>query len=198
MKSVLLELLVEVLKDLPCEVKEYGVVVSDDVNVLEIITGIRRLLNTDRGMSVRSRFAIGDFYNKITKRKGLRKEVVEAITGEFGGKTYQLIRTYGWVANKWPIDLRNDEKPWVWWIRNEHGAPDKDALEYETPLEVLKIEHRDQGIVVHCATKGSRKFIIHIPTGDMPAAQRDEDALDKFFNGASLVNEEPAPYDAVT
>lgn len=176
MKTSLCQMLEGSMKDLPVEVKEYGMIVGEKISIVEIITGIRRLLNVERGMSVRARFSIGDLYNRIAKNKGLRKEVVQAISGEFGGKTYQLIRTYGWVAAKWEQEQRNDDKPWGWWVSNKPGEPERTTDNYETPLDVVTREQREQGEVLHCVAKNGRKFVIHM-RNDVPiTAHRDSRA----------------------
>src|SRR4051812_36588578 len=99
-KSDALGLFEKALGSQPVMVREFGLTMNYGASEKEITTSIRNLLNSEQSVTVRARFMMGDLYNQIHKQKGLRKWLSEMVEAEFGLKTYQMLRTYGWVANK--------------------------------------------------------------------------------------------------
>lgn len=184
-------LLQSATEGLPIEVREYGATMAETATPEQILSGLRSLLNSEQGITVRSRFCMGDLYNQINRQRGMRKMLISLLTNELGGKTYQLLRTYGWVAAKWPEDQRTDGHNWTWFINNAPGQPIREMNENVTALELVKAERNGSVKIFHFVAKSGRKFVSRVEEDveviDVTADKKikAEAAVSKFFCGGA-------------
>lgn len=130
------------LAHLPVTPAQWSLRVNENISNEQLTETFRCILETERHAMVLCRFCLGDLYNSIDKKYGARKETLAHIHRNFGDKLYQTFRTYGWVANKWPIHERNAEHGWTYWLQNKPGQPRKSSKDIATPA--LKIVGRRQ------------------------------------------------------
>lgn len=198
-KSDALALFEKTLGGHPVALREFGLTMNFGATEKQITLSIRQLLNSEQAVTVRARFMMGDLYNQIHKQKGLRKWLAEMVATEFGEKTYQMLRTYGWVANKWPEEARSDQRGWTYYLRNKNGQEPRAENDNETVLEVARIDRNMATSVFHCVTKTGRRFVLHI-ADDWIGAQDARVGSPLYeglrTSGASITNDEREDYAA--
>jgi hypothetical protein len=122
-----------VVKGLPIDLKgECHMVASAEATQEQIIEGIKRVLGASTEVTTSSRFCLGDLYNQLSNRYGVK---AASIIPEFGKKYYNLLRQYGWIASKWAAVQRDPSLPWSYYRDNEPGGI---AKKRQSPEEKLK------------------------------------------------------------
>jgi len=126
-----------VLGNLPIEVKGASVEVGEKASEEAIIEGMARVLAAGTELTVSSRFCLGDLYNQLDKRYGVK---ADKITSTFGRKYYNLLRQYGWISGKWPVEMRDTSLAWTFY---RDGTPDNPAPDKPSPSEKAKAKAKE-------------------------------------------------------
>lgn len=106
---------------------------------------------------------VGDLYNHITKDRAARKVLMSMFENVLGKNTAQRLRTYGWVANKWPIESRSDKHPWFWWLSNKLGQEPVERTPNPTEIEFLREEMIGSRTYQYYKSSTGRLFVVKGP-----------------------------------
>lgn len=131
-KRLLAEVLTDLTEGLPVSGGAMTAVVSEDATEAEIIEYVGRLIAADRTFGLSVRFRLGDVWNALASKPKTRLRMADAICSAYGEKFRQGLRTYGWVAAKWPADQRKDTHGWTHYLK---GYPDQEAKDKFSPKE---------------------------------------------------------------
>lgn len=175
------------VQGLSVEVEDFGVSkFEEDADQIKIATAMKNILLAESGMTVRGRFMVGDMYNHLTKDKAARKALMSMFVNVIGPNTAQRLRTYGWVASKWPIEARNDKHPWFWWMSNKPGEEEKVRAVSATKLEFVREEVIGGKVFKYYESGSGRAFVIE----EKPAYVEREDGMGLL----SYLNEDRPEY----
>lgn len=159
------------LADVPAVLGDYEMVIAEETTDEQLEDICKKLMQVERGTSVRLHFYFGDWYNALAKKRGHKNEVLRRIYLDCGSKYEQLLKTYGWVARKWPVSWRSDEHPWSYYVKwyldandvpTEHkkrGGEDKPTM-----LEVSSEKREPNGdVVLYLRSSASKQFVARLP-----------------------------------
>lgn len=162
-------LISELLTGLPTRAKGYTLSVSDEATDTEVTAIFDCLLTAEKHMTVTTRFYLGDAYNQVTKRRRAKNEALAPIYKKFGEKYKQLLRTYGWVAGKWPEAdrIKCADKPWSHFLRKYPDGIKAPKTRGATNLTFVSSEDTDEGqIWVGRSKKGHEYRFLIVPAED--------------------------------
>lgn len=170
--SSLLSYARRVMGDLGVSAREYGAKVTEGVAQSQLEEAILRYESMKQDSGVSCRFSMGDLYRALAKRYGARREfAIEHFGKERGEKFYNELRSYGWIAGKWPESKRSGKYPWSWYKNhrpdetvNGGVVPEKKKEHVIGTASEIERVYLDDGSVRFLLDIGGGKRVVFVQT----------------------------------
>lgn len=165
----------------------------EGLSTTTIIELFRELMGGSNQANCSCRFRIGDIYRMLGNGDpAARNAALEKIRETFNEQERQNLRTWGWVAGKWPRNMREGHG-WAYYLNNEPGNPLKVTQKRKSILTSIdggsKVDDGD--LVVECQDFSGRRFVAIVKKRELSVLSgsgadtsvEDREGYDAFAEG---------------